>query len=135
MALSPYLNSHPIDLAFALGKYDKTVQMHDSTSVEIRLLIDGAMVQTTGPVRLENLAKTQRQYHGYVRKKSKVRMEYVVTRSVRNFPYAQSGRLPVVPTYLPMVGRPSWFPVWLCGRRASFEKLLLGPRCYLRIPG
>jgi len=99
MALSPYLNSHPIDLSLALGKYSGISRIVVNDYVQINLYVNDALVHTTGPIRPFSLIKHESEYVGRHPRKAKIRAEIVYTKHRLSQPIGFRQAFPVTPRY------------------------------------
>jgi len=85
--LSPYLNSHPIDKAYALGLMQKELDLARNDYVNISTYSGGRLVHTTGDIRSFALKNHFSEGEFYRKGKEKVCSYLSFTRNIRSFPY------------------------------------------------
>jgi hypothetical protein len=96
MALSPFLNNNPNDLAYALGQVSKELKLADGERVEVFVTVDGRVVLTTGLIHPDSLVNHSSEKRLPHRGREKIRSYLAFTKFVRAFPYRTVRR--IVPT-------------------------------------
>lgn len=92
MALSPFLNQNPKDLAYALGETGRNLELATGEWYEILVTLGGGIIFSSGRLREQSL-KTFGAEVKFYRRREKVRVKLQVTRFKLGFPYQATFRL------------------------------------------
>ena len=98
--LSPYLNTHPIDLALMLRRYGYPYLSRVNDLVRVSIYVDNRLVHWVGDIRPESLTNHSSVYEAYCRRSSSIRGEVTYTRFRRGSPYVSVAPLPLKPRFL-----------------------------------
>ena len=92
--VSPYLNSNPIDRAFALGQTKGNYRKSREEIVEVFIKVDGRIVWTSGGRSRDSLRSLDQFVHLHRRPREKIKMMLHLTRYSKGFPYQAMFSLP-----------------------------------------
>jgi len=92
MALSPFLNSSPKDLAYALGQTSRELRLADGVRVETFISVNGKPVLTTGPIREQSLINHYSEVRVPYRRGDRIRGHIIYTSFKKSFPYQVTKR-------------------------------------------
>lgn len=87
MALSPFLNSSPKDLAYALGHTSRELRLATGTRVEVFILLNGKPILTTGLIREQSLINHYSSKRIFLKKGDSLKGKIAITKFSKLFPY------------------------------------------------